>query len=68
MFDGDNLFDYPVKTNMRTYDNIQKTITSQGEDYTTGCLLDCPYFNEQYRIIAIYLSNQEAIDADPKVI
>ena len=68
MFDGDNLFDYPVKTNMRTYDNIQKTITSQGEDYTTGCLLDCPYFNEQYRVIAIYLSNQEAIDADPKVI
>ena len=30
---------------MRTYDNIQKIATGQGDDYTTGCLLDYNYFN-----------------------
>ena len=29
---------------MRTYNNIQKIATGQGNDYTTGCLLDYPYF------------------------
>ena len=35
-----NLFDQPVKNNLRTYDNIRKIATGQGDDYTTGCLLD----------------------------
>ena len=35
-----NLFDQPVKNDLRTYDNIQKNATGQGEDYTTSCLLD----------------------------
>ena len=35
-----NFFDQPVKSDMRTYDNIQKIATGQGDDYTTGCLLD----------------------------
>ena len=28
----------------------------QGDDYTTGCLVDYPYFKENYELIAIYLS------------
>ena len=35
---------------MRTYDNVQKTATGQGDDYTTGCLLDYNYFNNYYKI------------------
>ena len=40
MTDGKIFFDQPVKSDMRTYDNIQKIVIGQGDDYTTGCLLD----------------------------
>ena len=40
MIDGKNIFDQPVKSDMRTYDNICKIATSQGDDYATDCLLD----------------------------
>ena len=40
----------------------------QGDDYTTGCLLDYPYFKENYTLIAIDPSKQQALDADPKAI
>ena len=40
----------------------------QGDDYTTGCLLDFAYFEKNYRIIAADLSKQKALDADPRVI
>ena len=42
MIDGRNFFDQPVKNNLRTYNNIQKIATGQGDDYTTGCLQDYP--------------------------
>ena len=44
IIDGKIFFDQPVKSYIRTYDKIQKLITGQGDDYTTGCLLDYPYF------------------------
>ena len=53
---------------MRTYDNIRKIATGQGDDDITGCLLDYKYFNEHYKMIAIYLSKQQTLDADPKAI
>ena len=40
MTDGKNFFDKTVKSNMRTYGSIRKIRTGQGDDYTTGCLLD----------------------------
>ena len=40
MIDGKNVFDQAVKSDMRTYDNIQKIATGQGDDCTTRCLLD----------------------------
>ena len=64
MIDGKNAFDQPVKSNMETYDSIRKT--DQGYDYTTGCLLDYNYFKNYYNIIAIDLSKQKGLDADPK--
>ena len=56
MIDGQNLFDQSAKDNMRTYENIQKTATGQEDDYTIGYLLDYPYLEEHYKMIAIDLS------------
>ena len=50
-----------------TYDNIRKITTGQGDDYTTGCFLDCNYF-KKHKMIAIDLSKQQALDVDPKAI
>ena len=36
MIDEQNFFDQTVKNNLRTYDNIQKIVTGQGDDYTTS--------------------------------
>ena len=53
---------------MRTYDDVQIIATGQGDDCTTGCLLDFNFFNSYYKMIAIDLSKQQGFDADPKVI
>ena len=37
-------------------DRIKRIATGQGEDYTTGCFLDYPYFKENYKMIAIDLN------------
>ena len=66
MNDGRNVFDYPIKNDFKTNDNIRKIVTGQGVDYTTGCLQDYPYFKKYYKLIAIDLSKQ--LDADPKAI
>ena len=68
MIDEKNFFNQPVKSDMRTYDDIQKTATGQGADYTTGCLLDYNYFEEHYKMRAIDLSKQQELDTDPKAI
>ena len=68
MTDGKSVFDQPVKSDMRAYDNIQKIETGQGDDYTTSCLLDYLYFKEHQKLIAIDLSKQQALDTDPKLI
>ena len=65
MIDGKNFFDQPVKNNKVTYKNIRKIATDQGDDYTTVCLLDYIYFKNYYKMIAVDLSKQQALDADP---
>ena len=65
MIDGKNFFDQPVKNNKGKYENIRKIATGRGDDYTTGCLLD---FKIYYKMIAVDLSKQQALDADPKAI
>ena len=44
MINGENFFDQAIKNNKITYDNIRKIAIGQGDDNTTGCLLDYPYF------------------------
>ena len=46
----------------------KKNATGQGDDYTTAFLLDYLYFKENYKMIAIDLSKQEALDPDPRAI
>ena len=65
MINGENFFDQTVK-NKVTYENIRKIATGQGDDYTTDCLLDYTYFKDSYKIIAIDLSKQQALYADPR--
>ena len=68
MIDGRNFFDQPINSMNKTYENIRKIATGKGDDYTTGCLLDYPYFKDYYKMIAIDLSKQQALDADPRKI
>ena len=49
MINGQNLFDRPVKNNLKTYGSIQKIPLGQGYDYTTDCLLDYNYFQNYFR-------------------
>ena len=57
--DGKHFFHQPINNDTKTYENIRKIATGQGDDYTTGCLLDYPYFKENYKMIAIDLSNNK---------
>ena len=68
VINGENFFDQPIKNNKITYDNIRKISIVQGDDYTAGCLLDYPYFPNTYKMIAVDLSKQQALDADPRAI
>ena len=68
MIDGKNFFDQPINSMTKTYENIRKIATGQGDDNTTGCLLDYSYFKENYKLIVIDLSKQQALDADPRAI
>ena len=45
-----------------------KTGTNQGDDYTSGCLLDYPYFKYNYKMIATDVSKQQVLDVDPRAI
>ena len=47
---------------------MRKIATGRGDDYTTGCLLDYSYFMNTYKMIAVDLSKQQALNADPRAI
>ena len=54
--------------NVTIDENIRKIATGHGDDYTTGCLLDYINFKNYYKMIALDLSKQQTLDADPKAI
>ena len=58
MIDGKNFFDQPINY-FKTYEDIRKIASCQGDDYTTGCLLDYPYFKDNYKMNAIDLKNSK---------
>ena len=66
MIDRRNVFDQPVKNELRTYDRIWKSANGQVDDYTTGCLLYYLYFKEYHKLITKALNKQQKLDADLK--
>ena len=61
----EKIFDQPVKNDRITYNNVKKIVTSQ-RDYYETCLLHHVYFKGYYKMIAIDLTKQHALDADQK--
>ena len=61
--DGRNFYDQSINDLIKQYNEVRKISTGQGDDYTTGCLLDFAYFEKNYRLIAADLSKQKALDA-----
>ena len=66
MIDEQNFFDKPLGNSLRTYDSIREIVIGQGDDYTTGCLLGYNCVKNFRKMIAIDLSKQQALNADPK--
>ena len=65
---GQNSLDQPLRNDLTTCDSIQKIVTGQRDDYTTGYLLDYNHFKNYYKMIALDLSKQQALDVDSKAI
>ena len=61
-------FEQPIKNDLIIYSNIRKITTGQDDDYTTGCLQNYTFLKNCYKMLAIDLSKQQALDADPKAI
>ena len=40
IINGKNFYDQATDLDIKRYEEITKLTTGQGEDYTTGCLLD----------------------------
>ena len=68
MIDGRNFYDQPINDLIKQYDQVRKVSTGHVDDYTTGSLLDYAYFKDNYRLIAVDLSKQKSLDADPRAI
>ena len=65
---GRNFYDQPINDLIKQYDEVGQVSTGQGDDYTTGCLLNQAYLKNNYRLIAPDLSKQQVLDADPRTI
>ena len=68
IIDGRNFYDNPIESDIEKYRELEKVITGKGKDYTTGSLLDYNYFNKHYKLVAVDLSKQKELDADPRAI
>ena len=66
--DGRNFYDQPINDLIKQYGEVRKVSIGEGDDYTTGCLLDFAYFEKNYRLIAADLSKQKTLDADRRAI
>ena len=66
--DGRNFYDQAINDSVKQYDEVRKLSTGQGDDCTTGCLLDYKYFKGNYKLLAADLSKQKALGADSRAI
>ena len=68
IIDGRNFYDNPTENDVEKYKELKKVMIGKGEDYTTGSLLDYSYFEKHYKLVAVDLSKQKELDADPRAI
>ena len=68
IIDGRNFYDNPIENDIEKCRELKKVIVGIGEDYTTGSLLDYDYFKKHYKLIAVDLSKQKELDADPRAV
>ena len=68
IIDERNFYDNPIENDTEKYRELKKVMIGKGEDYTTGSLLDYNYFDKHYKLVAVDLSKQKELDADPRAI
>ena len=68
IIDGRNFYDNPIESDIEKYRELKKVMIGKGEDYTTGSLLDYNYFKKHYKLVAVDLSKQKELEADPRAI
>ena len=68
IIDERNFYDNPIESDIEKYRQLKKVMIGKGEDYTTGSLLDYDYFLKHYKLVAVDLSKQNELDADPRAI
>ena len=68
IIDGRNFYDNQIETDIEIHRELRKVMIGKGKDYTTGSLLDYNYFNKHYKLVAVELSKQKELDADPRAI
>ena len=68
IIDGRNFYDNPIESDIEKYRQLKKVMIGKGEDYTIGSLLDFNYLKKPYKLVAVDLSKQKELDADPRAI
>ena len=68
IIDGRNFYDNPIESDIEKYREFKNVMIGKGEDYTTGSLLDFNYFLKHYKLVAVDLSKQKELHADPRAI
>ena len=65
---GRNFYDNLIESDIEKYRELTKVMIGKGEDNTTRSLFDFNYFNKHYKLVAVDLSKQKELDADPRAI
>ena len=68
IIDERNFYYNPIESDIEKYRELKKVAIGKGEDYTTGSLIDFNYFDKHYKLVAVDLSKQKELDADPRAI
>ena len=68
IIDGRNFYDNPIESDIEKYRKLKKVMIGKGEDYATESFLDFNYFDKHYKLVAVDLSKQNELDADPRAI
>ena len=68
IIDGRNFYDNPTESDIEKYRELKQVMIGKGEDYTPGYLFDFNYFDKHYKLVAVDLSKQKELDADPRAI